>query len=200
MLKELSLTVIIPPAHTVYPAVLSSCFSYFHTVDVICPEFPRQCFMIVYYLILHVNHRDTQLIVYLLPAIRHTHGHSIPCTMTPIYSVRLLTVLWAEGHKHRNGIKASEGSLRRRELYGPTPAASSHSGPPHLCVSNRLQAAQREEKTELGGSDGRGVTESLYYISVHSWVGREERAKSWQKTVRLASIHSPPPVSLCGLC
>lgn len=68
-----------------------------HTVDVICLEFPHQCFMIVYHLISHVNHRDTQVIIYLLPALHDTHDHSI-CTMTPIYSACLLAELRADGH------------------------------------------------------------------------------------------------------
>lgn len=134
-----------------------------------------------YYLILCDDHRRAQRIVCLLPALHLAH-HPLPRAQWP----PLMTPARVQ---HRgNAAKALQRSRRWRELCGAAPARLPHTA---ACVSNvLLAAAPHQDKTEAGESDGRGVTGSLHYTSVHSWVGWKERARKRRKKNSLTSFHS----------
>lgn len=140
--------------------------------------------MTVYYLISHVNCKDPQLTIYLHPAFTRPQN---PCTMTSIYRASLLSVLRAEqGINVQTPSKLQRRSPRRRELYGPTPAAGCRSAPTHTPKAPGCTLRQRWRWVGAMG----GVLHVFYIILVfiHE-LEREEHAKSWQKRVRLASIY-----------
>lgn len=170
----------------------------FHAAHVTRLEFPYRCFTTIYYLILHGNRRDTLLIIYVLPAF-HTHRHTHIAYILSLYAQWppftspgwfLCTPSWGginveKCHQSFRGISGRPGSFTVQ-----TPAAFA---PSHLCVSNGLRGRTLQHNTCSGGRWAGG---SLYIILVfiHESEGGKrgkgvKRAKSWQKTVELASIH-----------
>lgn len=151
--------------------------------------------MIVYYLILRVNHRDTQLIIYLLPALHYTHDpvslhNDLHLQCPPAHCASSRGALISKHHQRFRGISKATGALQydpSRRLLLSSLAVKQAPG--------ENAAALHEDKMKVGGSDGRGVAWSLYYISVHSWVGREERAR---RESCLTSFHSLSSLSLDG--
>lgn len=145
------------------------------TVYVICLEFPDLCFMTVYHLILYVNHRDTLPIVYLLSALHHARARATLYNDSLLQHLQAaLRALKLKRHQRFRGISEETGALR--SLSSCRLLLSSLTPPP------RVKQAP-EPTLQVGWSNGRGNTQFLYYISVHSWLGREECAKSWHKTV-----------------
>lgn len=144
---------------------------------------------------MHVSHRDTQLIIYLLPEAHPTHDtlslhNDLLLQRPPAHWASSRGALTLKRHQSIGGISKATGALRldsSRRL-----SLSSLARLRVKQASGENAATQHEDKMEVGGSEG-SVTWSLHYISVHSWVGQEERAK---KASCLTSFHSLSSLSL----